>query len=179
MKCMDAGDRTRRRVAAGVLVGTIALVPLLAPATGQAAKAKAGPEVKSCKRLEGAAKRSCARGNAANRTVFLQLRDSQLVGARGDGEEVDWTFCANGRTDMSTSGAGGTGISRGTDWKVEDARVRNGGRSWEAAITDSEGMEIGVLRRGSQWQVAIASLGRFIDPGDVVRTSAKAKCAGA
>lgn len=177
MECIDAGKAARRRAVACAIAGAVAFVPLIAPASGQAASAKAGPAVVDCKRLKGTAKRACRRRNAANKTVFLQLRDSQLIGARGDGESVDWTFCANGKTELTTSSGSGTGISRGDDWKVDNASVRNA-RSWTAEVSSSDGTSVGVLRRGGEWQVAVYSLDRFLYPGKVERSDAKGKCAG-
>lgn len=164
----------RRLATAGALVLLAAATPLaVAPSAGAAAAA--APQTVRCTRLNGSAKRRCRAQNAANTALFTQLKNSRLVGTRGDGEAVDWLFCANGRYELRT-GSGSVGVSRGTRWTVEGTTARQGNRWLEGVVTAPGGLEVGVLRRGAQWQVAIASLGRMLSPGNVQKTPAGAAC---
>ncbi|ADB51799.1 hypothetical protein [Conexibacter woesei] len=166
--------------AAARRLATVGAVTLLAAATPLAVAPSAGaagaaPQVLRCTRLSGSAQKRCRAQNAANRALFTQLKNTRLVGTRGDDEAVDWLFCANGRYELRT-GSGSVGVSRGSRWTVEDARARQGNRWLEGVVSAPGGLEVGVLRRGSQWQVAVASLGRMLYPGDVQKTPAGAAC---
>jgi hypothetical protein len=161
---------------AALAVAAALSAALLVPAAG-GASAKPGPVVVSCARLKRAALRSCRARNAANRAVYAKLRDARLVGARGDGAEVDWTFCANGAFSLETTSDGSTGVSRGKGWKVQNAIVRRGGTWFDAEVVDGDGLSIGVAMRGGRWKTAVYSLGSIDDLGDVVRSDARAACA--
>jgi hypothetical protein len=155
------------------------------------AQAAAGPEVLKCAKfkqgiggLSGAQKAAklrqlndCLAQNKANRVAFNQIKDSRFVGTRGDGEGVEDIYCANGKFESRTSGYYGTGVSTGSSWRIAEATVRQGGRWIDAFLKGADGYEIGLSRRGGRWQVAIASLGRLLEPGDVVKTNAAADCA--
>lgn len=163
----------RRLATAGALVLLATATPLAAAPSAGAAGAK--PQAIRCARLSGSALRRCRAQNAANKALLTQLKNSRLVGARGDGEAVDWLFCADGRYELRT-GSDSVGISRGSRWTVEEAKARQGNRWLEGVVSAPGGLEVGVLRRGAQWQVAIASLGRMSSPGDVEKTPAGAAC---
>ncbi|MDO8212293.1 hypothetical protein [Conexibacter sp. CPCC 206217] len=165
-----------RPARAGLAVAVLAAVTLAAPASQALAKAPRA-QVESCRRLKGSAKRACDVRNAANRTVLKKLLDSELIGVRGDGAEVDWTFCATGRFVLGTTSGGSTGVSRGMTWQVENARVRQGGRWFDAIVTAPGGLAVAVAMRGGRWQVGIESFDEVSQLGPVTRTSAKVACA--
>ncbi|HEX5712754.1 MAG TPA: hypothetical protein VFX85_05525 [Solirubrobacterales bacterium] len=136
-----------------------------------------GPVTVNCGKLKApAGKRFCAVANKANRIAFNQIKDSKFVGTRGDGEGVEDIYCANGRYESRTSGSSGTAVSRGSFWRIEGATVRQGGK-WIDAFLVSGSYEIGISRRGDQWQIGVASLGRILYPGDVTKSNAAADCA--
>lgn len=166
--------RLRRTVPRALAaLATAVTLTVVAPA---AHAARTGPQIARCARLRGSSLRRCQAQNAANRALFSQLKNSRLVGTRGDGEAVDWLFCASGRYELRT-GSGSVGVSRGTSWSVADATARNRGRWLEGVVEAPGGLEVGVLRRGARWQVAVVSLGRMLYPGDVQKTGAGAACA--
>jgi hypothetical protein len=152
---------------------TLALVPVARAgqptASGQAARAGAGPAVTKCGKK---GKAACRKQNKANRIAFNQIKNHTFIGTRGDGEPVEETFCANGKYESNVGG----GISTGSRWQVFEAKVSAGGKSITAFIEGSGGFEVALLRRAGQWQVAIASLGRALDPGDATRSNAAATC---
>lgn len=162
-----------------IAILAVALLAALLPAAAQAKPPTAARE--SCARYEKAALRACRKRavkiNAANKVVLKKLRDSRLVGTRGDGAGVDWTFCANGKTVTAVTSYGSTGTSRGSTWVVEHAQVRQGGKWFDAIITDPSGLAIAVAMRGGRWQVGRDSFGEVDDLGPATRTSAKAACA--
>ena len=97
---------------------------------------------------------------------------------RGDGQEVEETFCANGKFESRASDSTyGTGIFKGSSWKVVDAVVSQGGKSITAFIQGGDGFEVALVKQGPQWKVGVASLGRVLYPGRATRTSATATCA--
>ena len=161
---------------AAVLAAALACAAAQSAPLAAAAPAT-GPVTVDCGKLKApAGKRFCAMANKANRIAFNQIKDSKFVGTRGDGEGVEDIYCANGRYESRTSGSYGTGISKGSFWRIEGATVRQGGK-WIDAFLVSGSYEIGISRRGDQWQIGIASLGRILSPGDVTKTSAAAECA--
>ena len=156
-----------------VLVPVLALAVLAAAFGGQASAASAGPEVLNCGFPKTAAgKAKCAKQNKANRVAFNQIKNSKFVGVRGDGEELEETYCANGRYESRATGYYGTGISTGLRWQISNAVVRQGGKWINAILNDeSEGFEIGIQRRGSTWKIGIARFGTDIeDAGVMVKT---------
>lgn len=169
------------------LAATLCIV--LAPVAGAAPAA--GPGLAKCGKLKrGFGKlnrvqkrrvlrrvRVCLRQNRANRIAFNQIKNGHFVGVRGDGMGVDHTFCANGRYETRTSSRSGTGVSTGRRWRVTNALVRNRGRWINAIVRGQGGLEIGIARRGAQWQVGISSFDRVTDPGDVDRSNAARECA--
>ncbi len=170
------------------LATRMALVPMLvagllasccAFAVSEASAAKAGPALSKCGKFKKKAqKQRCLKQNKANRIAFNQIKNSKFVGQRGDGEYVDSRYCANGKFESRlTSSTYGTGVSTGKRWVVKDARVKRGGKWINAFLSGSDGYEIALQRRGSQWKYAVASLGRILYPGDVEKTNAAKECA--
>lgn len=163
----------------------IVLVPMLAAgaivaAYSGTASAAAAPEVLECGVLKkAAAKAKCIKTNKANQLAFNQIKNSKFVGVRGDGEELEDTYCASGKYESRATGYYGTGISTGTRWTVGSAVVREGGKWIDAIIRDKqEGLEIGVQRRGSVWKIGIARSDSSIeDAGVMQKTDAVAACA--
>lgn len=173
-------DRTIR------LAGTLAVLAA-AGALAPTADAAAGPDRSSCSAEKKAAKKArgadrqaaqrrlaaCRATNRANQRVFDALKNSRLTGVRGDGAQVDWLFCANGRYEVATTSGGSTGRSTGTTWRVSDATAK--GSTFEAVIGDpKEGLEVAVGRKGTQWLAAVAWTP--YDWGNVTRTDASADC---
>lgn len=161
-----------------VLVPTMVVGAMVTAYSGTAIAA-AGPEVLQCGGLKKAAKKvACIKTNKANRLAFNQIKNSKFVGVRGDGEELEETYCANGKYESRTTGYYGTGVSTGVDWTVGGAVVRQGGKWIDAFVRDEdEGFEIGVQRRGSVWKIGIARFDSIEDAGVAQRTNATAACA--
>jgi hypothetical protein len=113
----------------------------------------------------------------ANRIAYDQIKDRTFTGVRGDGAQVVATFCADGRFESAVTDSSGTGTTKGKSWKVADATVNQGGRAITAFVTGTGGYEVGILRRGSQWKIGIASLGRVLEPGNVKRINGESACA--
>jgi hypothetical protein len=167
------GRKRMHGLAMAAIVGGALSAAAIVPA---AATAKATAEKTSCKKLSGAAKRACAKQNQANRTVLAQLRDSRLVGVRGDGAEVDWLLCASGRYESAVTSSGSTGRSGGSSWRVTAATVKRKGAWFEADVEDPKrGWTVSVGRHGAQWLSAVSFGTRKW--GEVTRTDAKADCA--
>ena len=165
----------KRIVPATALALSLAAACFAAP--GASAKPKTGPETAKCgKYKQKAQKQRCLKQNKANRIAFNQIKNSQFVGARGDGAGIEDVYCANGKYESRTSDSYGTGISTGKWWSVSEARVKQGGKWINAFVKASDGFEIALQRRGSQWKFGIASLGRILDPGDVTKTNAAKAC---
>ena len=139
----------------------------------------AGPAAANCGKFKKKAqKKRCQKQNKANRIAFNQISDSQFVGARGDGEEVEDTYCANGKFEArATDSTYGTGVSTGRQWTIVDATVKRGGKWIDAFLKGTGGYEIALQRRGAQWKYGIASLGRILEPGNVEKTDATRACA--
>lgn len=113
----------------------------------------------------------------ASRIAYNQIKDRTFTGVRGDGAEVVETFCANGKYESSVTDSYGTGTSKGKSWKVAEATVTQNGKSITAFVKGTGGFEVALVKRGAQWKVGIASLGRVLEPGNVKRTDAKSTCA--
>ena len=157
-------------------LGLVAL--LCALGVSEARAAKAGPVTVKCGKFKRKAqKKRCQKQNQANRISFNQIKNSRFVGVRGDGEEIDAIYCANGKFEDRSTDSYGTGIVTGRRWKIGDAVVRNHGRWINAFLKGPEGFEIALQRRGRQWRYGIASLGRILDPGKVEKTRAAKDCA--
>lgn len=161
-----------------VTLALAAALALLAVAVPVAAAApKAGPKVAKCGKLKKkAAKKRCQKQNQANRIAFNQIKNGTFTGYRGDGEHAEITFCANGRYRSVSEGSDGRGISTGRSWRVRDAVVGKGGRSIDAFIAGEGGFEVALQRRGKQWYVGVASLGRVLYPGPATRAAAAGLC---
>jgi hypothetical protein len=153
-------------------------VGVLAAGFSATALAATGPEVLQCGGLKKAKKAKCVKENQANRLAFNQIKNSKFVGVRGDGEELEETFCANGKYESRATGAYGTGVSTGLSWKVGSAVVRRGGKWIDAIVRDeSAGFEVGIQRRGSIWKIGIARFDSIEDAGVMTKTNASAICA--
>lgn len=113
----------------------------------------------------------------ANRIAYDQIKDRTFTGVRGDGAEVVETFCANGKWESSVTDSYGTGTSKGKSWKVAEATVTQNGKSITAFVKGTGGFEVAIVKRGAQWKIGVASLGRVLEPGNVKRTDAKSTCA--
>jgi hypothetical protein len=168
------------------ITGTLATLVAVTALTATA-QAAAGPERSTCSAEKKAAKKArgadrkaaqrrvaaCQASNRANQRVFDALKNSRLTGVRGDGAQVDWLFCANGRYEVATTSGGSTGRSTGTDWRVSDATSK--GSAFEAVIGDPrKGLEVAVGRKGSQWLTAVSWTP--YKWGDVTRSDATADC---
>lgn len=162
-----------------VRVSTAAAAALLLTlAPGAAAKPAAGPETAKCGKLKRKVqKKKCLKQNQANRIAFNQIKNSRFVGTRGDGEEVDAIYCANGKFESRLTGRYGTGVSSGRRWRIADAKVRRGGKWIDAFLRGPEGYEIGLQRRGAQWKIGVTSFDRIIEAGEMTKTNAAGDCA--
>lgn len=166
----------RTAVLPTLVLGLVAL--LCAWVASEASAAKAGPVTAKCGKLKKKAqKKRCLKQNQANRIAFNQIKNSRFVGARGDGEEIDAIFCANGKFENRSTGYYGTGISTGKRWAIDDAVVRSGGKWINAFLQGPDGFEIALQRRGTTWKLGIASLGRILEPGEMEKTNAAKDCA--
>ena len=139
----------------------------------------AGPVTAKCGKFKKKAqKKRCQKQNKANRIAFNQIKNSQFVGVRGDGEEVEDIYCASGKFEArATDSTYGTGISTGRHWSIVNAKVKRGGKWINAFLKGTDGYEIALQRRGAQWKYGIASLGRILEPGNVEKTNATRACA--
>ena len=113
----------------------------------------------------------------ANRIAYNQIKDHTFTGVRGDGAEVVETYCADGKFESSVTDSEGTGTTKGKSWKVAEATVTQKGKSITAFVAGTGGYEVAIVKRGAQWKIGIASLGRVLEPGNVKRTDAKSTCA--
>jgi hypothetical protein len=183
--------REREETVTRISMTIAAAVALTALTPAAAMAAPAGPQLAKCgKHKQGLGKKSgarkrkalrrfrlCLRQNKANRIAFNQIKNSNFDGERGDGQEVDWTFCANGKADVRTTSRSGTGVSELDRWWIANAVVRNGGRWIDAFVGAPGGFEVGIMRRGARWRVGVTSFDRIIYPGDVVKADARRECA--
>lgn len=175
---------TRFSIAIATVVALLAVAPT-------AMAAPAGPQLAKCaKHKQGLGNKSragkrqalrrfgrCLAQNKANRIAYGQIRDSNFDGIRGDGQEVDWTFCSNGRWTSRITSRSGSGVSEGRWWRIKAAIVRQGGRWVDAIVAGQGGYEVALRRRGARWQVGISSFDRVTDPGDAVKSDAHRECA--
>ncbi|MDW5598628.1 hypothetical protein VSS74_29980 [Conexibacter stalactiti] len=137
-------------------------------------------EVERCGRSKGSAQRACRARNAANKVVLKKLLDTRLVGTRGDGAAVDWSFCRSGLWLSAITSGGSTGLSRDTNWQVEDAVVRQGGRWFDAIVTANRGSsQVAVGMRGGRWKVGVSFGNPASSYGPAERSSASETCAAA
>lgn len=125
--------------------------------------------------------RKCPADNKRLTQALKAIGNGRYVGARGDGQEVDWTICADGKYRLRSSGAYGNAVSSGTKWQVVWSRA-NGPKGFTAIVEDARPgggrLSIGLSLRGAQWGVGIASFGNEVDKiGSVTRTDATADCA--
>lgn len=177
------------------LGGAVAVPAGVASSAGPSAatpRAAASAKQTSCasfsravKRTTGAKRRTaqaqlrrCKAGNTAAKKALPAIRDGRFVGTRGDGAEVDWTLCANGRYELRTTSDGSTGVSRGSNWRVDTATGRNGS-NFTAVVKDAEtGLSVGFVRSKGAWKVGVSrSFGEVESTGAVTRTSAASACA--
>jgi hypothetical protein len=179
-----APDPTATCAASTRLEGTLTrAAAAAASADGATAVARAaGPrppraKAENCRRFDGRAASACRARNAANKVVLKKLLDTRLIGTRADGAAVDWSFCRNGRMLLATTSDGSTGRSESDGWQVEDARVRQGGKWFDAIVTDDEGTFIAVAMRGGRWKVGIESFGEVTKLGSAERSNGRAACA--
>lgn len=112
--------------------------------------------------------------------IRSQLADGRLVGRRGDGEAVNWLFCASGKYRLETSGRSGRAIKPGTRWVVTQAQ--GSATRWTAVIRESAnlrapGLDIGVARSGAQYFVGISRGSEVTSQGPVTLTADAAACA--
>ena len=112
--------------------------------------------------------------------IRAQLADRRLVGRRGDGEAVNWLFCANGRYRLESSGRSGRGIKNGSRWVVTQAQ--GSATRWTAVIRETAnlraaGLDIGVARSGSQYFVGISRGAEVTSQGPVTLSADAAACA--
>lgn len=163
------------RVSLPILVASaLAAAALVAPL----AEAKpAGPKISNCSKLKRSAKSKCQTVNQANTVAFNQIKDSMFVGVRGDGEEVEETYCANGKFESRSTGYYGTGVSTGSHWTIRYAVVKQGGKWINAFVSGPDGFEIALMRRGQSWKIGVAlSFNSIESPGPVEKTNAAAAC---
>lgn len=167
---------TSRPLIATLVLGLFA--PLCALVSSEAIAASTGPVTAKCGSFaKKAQKTRCQKQNQANRIAFNQIKNSRFVGVRGDGEETNAIYCANGKFEDRSTGYYGTGISTGRRWNIDEAVVRDGGKWVNAFLQGPDGFEIALQRRGDQWKIGIASLGRILEPGEMEKTNATKECA--
>jgi hypothetical protein len=183
-----APDPTATCAASTRLEGTLTrAAAAAASADGATAVARAaGPrppraKAENCRRFDGRAASACRARNAANKVVLKKLLDTRLLGTRADGAAVDWSFCRNGTWLSAITSSGSTGRSRESNWLVEDAVVRQGGRWFDALVSANGGStQVAVGMRGGRWKVGVAF---GSDPagsyGPAERSSARESCAAA
>jgi hypothetical protein len=121
-----------------------------------------------------AAKRACLKQNQARIQAAKQIAGYAFVGSRGDGEAVDWRQCSNGRWLHISDGSYGRSISDGRGWRVTHAVVRRNGKWFDAVVTgpvQGGKSQVGIARRGKQFQVAIVTFDTNISSyGNVKRS---------
>lgn len=129
------------------------------------------------KRLNSQVKR-CKDGNEAATRALKAIGNGRYVGMRGDGQTVDWTYCANGKYTTRTSGRDGTGVSSGSSWRV-GAAERNGSKGFTAIVEDpTRRSSVGLVLRGGKWAVGVSRSDNSVESiGNVQRTDATAECA--
>ncbi len=125
--------------------------------------------------------RKCPADNRRLTQALKAIGDGRYVGTRGDGQQVDWTICANGKYKLANTSGSGTGISEGSRWRVGWSAA-NGPKGFTAIVEDPRPgggkLSIGLSLRGGRWSVGIASFDSEVNKlGAVERTDAKADCA--
>ncbi len=177
------------------LVLLAALIAALLPAAamtaqadasaGASAKATCTAQKKALQRAPSSRKPQARKRYRACRERVLasairgQLADRRLVGRRGDGEAVNWLFCANGKYRLETSGSSGRGIKNGSRWVVTQAQ--GSATRWTAVLRETAdlragGLNIGVARTGAQYFVGIARGADVTSQGPVTLTADAAAC---
>ena len=164
-----------------------AFVGALVLAAPTAASAKLKFKQPACGKFEkqvnnstGAKKRAAKRNLKqckANTQVYKQVRNSRFVGTRSDGVEVDILYCGNGKWQDDVADGGRVGTQ---GWRVVDAKVRRGGKSFSAVVEAwiPGGIRVqGLIRIGAEWQVGYESGGVVQAPGAAEKTDASAACA--
>jgi hypothetical protein len=133
-------------------------------------------KLKKAKGKKRAAAKAALTQCRANLTVYKQVKDVHLVGARGDGQSIDALYCANGKWTSRV----GNGVSKGTGWRIVDADPKAKATKFSAIVESPEkgGRHVqGVIRNGAKWQVGYESFGEVKSPGDVVASSGTELCA--
>lgn len=177
-------------------IGTLLLIAtagigLSSAGVSAAAKAPCASQQRAVKRATGDAKKrartrlavclKAAKDKRLAADIRRQLADQRLVGRRGDGQGVNWLFCANGKYKLATSDRSGTGISTGTTWVV--TQVDGSATNWTAIIRETAnlraaGLSVGLARKGAQYFVGVArGVGQIDSQGPVTRTADAAGCA--
>lgn len=154
-----------------------------APATasaGCAAQKKALERAPAKRKAQARKRYQACKDKALATAIRGQLADQRLVGKRGDGEAVNWLFCANGKFRLESSGRSGRGISDGPRWVV--TQPRGTAARWTAIIRESanlraSGLSVGVGRTAAGYVVGISSGADVVSPGAVTRTADPAACA--
>lgn len=178
-----------RRTTLVLLTALVAASVTAATATAgvtTAAKARCAAEKKalqraSAKRKAGARKRyQACKDKALATAIREQLADQRLVGKRGDGEAVNWLFCASGKYRLENSGRSGRGVSDGSRWVV--TQPRGTAARWTAIIRESPdlrapGMSVGIGRTGAGYVVGVSSGADVLTQGPATRTADPAACA--
>ncbi len=154
-------------------------------AAGTAAKAGCSAERKALQRAPGNRKPKArkryqeCKDRALASAIRGQLADRRLVGRRGDGEAVNWLFCANGKYRLESSGTSGRAIKNGARWVVTQAQ--GSATRWTAVIRETAnlraaGLNIGVARTGAQYFVGISRGADVTSQGPVTLTADAAAC---
>lgn len=172
-------------LAAALLPAAATTAQAGAPAAGTAAKATCTAEKKALQRAPASRKAKArkryqdCRARVLATAIRGQLTDRRLVGRRGDGEAVNWLFCANGKYRLETSGRSGRGISTGSRWVVTQAQ--GSATRWTAVIRETAnlraaGLSVGVARSGAQYSVGISRGADVTLQGPVTVTADAAGC---
>lgn len=158
------------------------------PAATQSAAKKVRAQIKNCapiartvKKRSGNAKRAakgklkdCKKQNRARKIAARQIAGYGFVGARGDGLEVDWRQCRNGRWLHYSDGSYGRSYSQGKRWHISHAIVRRGGKWFDAVVTGpvkGGSSQVGISRRGNKWTASIVNFDTDLNsPGEVKRS---------
>lgn len=116
----------------------------------------------------------------ANRRVYRRVRNSQFVGAQGDGDPVNMVFCANGKL-IDDYGTPSQRIYR-KGWRIVDARIkgRNFNAGFEALLKVTRtqvSMRSGYIgKRKGRWQIGGGDATSPFNPGAVKRRKAAGIC---
>lgn len=171
-----------------VVPGAAGLGERLKTTSATVKKANCGAMTRKAKRAKGDQRkwllrlaRKCPADNKRLTQALQAIGDGRYVGTRGDGQQVDWTICANGTYKLLNTSDSGTGISEGSRWRIAWSQA-NGANGFTAIVEDPRPgggkLSIGLSLRGGQWGVGIASFDSEVNKiGAVERTDAKADCA--